>query len=73
MADMPKADAAALLARATAFAADPFAPHPWAAPMHGTPDRVRIRYGNWRAITLIMRARDSVIIERAGHRREVYR
>jgi mRNA-degrading endonuclease RelE of RelBE toxin-antitoxin system len=63
----------ALIAKAGAFAADPFAPHPWAAPLSGEPDRIRIRQGDWRGVVLILRPQETVILERVGHRREVYR
>jgi mRNA-degrading endonuclease RelE of RelBE toxin-antitoxin system len=41
--------------------------------LRGAPDRVRIRQGDQRAIMLTLRARDTVILERVAHRREVYR
>ena len=53
--------------------ADPFAPHSWAVPLSGERDRVRIRQGDWRGVVLILRPRDTVILERVGHRSEVYR
>jgi mRNA-degrading endonuclease RelE of RelBE toxin-antitoxin system len=73
MAGLSRPERDALIAKAEAFAADPFAPHPWAAPLRGAPDRVRIRQGDQRAIMLTLRARDTVILERVAHRREVYR
>jgi mRNA-degrading endonuclease RelE of RelBE toxin-antitoxin system len=70
---MPDRDRRRLLAKLAEFAADPFAPHPWASPMRGEPDQVRIRQGAWRGVLLIVRARDAVVLERVAHRREVYR
>jgi mRNA-degrading endonuclease RelE of RelBE toxin-antitoxin system len=66
-------DRDALIAKAEAFAADPFVPHSWAMPLSGEHDRIRIRQGDWRGVVLILRTRDTVILERVGHRREVYR
>lgn len=70
---LPRRDRDALLARVAAFAADPFAVHPWALPMQGAPNRARLRHGDWRAVVLIVRENDTVILERAGNRKEVYR
>ena len=70
---MSPCDRDALIAKAEAFAADPFAPHSWAARLSGEHDRIRIRQGDWRGVVLILRTRDTVILERVGHRREVYR
>ncbi|HEY8871986.1 MAG TPA: hypothetical protein VIM52_03075 [Stellaceae bacterium] len=70
---MSRRDRDALTAKAEVFAADPFAPHSWAVPLSGEHDRVRIRQGDWRGVVLILRTRDTVILERVGHRREVYR
>ena len=70
---MPEQDRDRLLQKAEVFAANPFATHPSATPLHGEPNRVRIRQGDWRGIALIVRDRDVVILERVGHRREVYR
>jgi len=60
------------LAKLETFAAEPFAPHPWATRLRGE-DRVRIRQGDWRGVLLIVRERDTVVLERVAHRREVYR
>jgi mRNA-degrading endonuclease RelE of RelBE toxin-antitoxin system len=73
LAAIPKRDAAALMGKLQRFADDPAARHASALPMQGAPDRVRIRQGDWRAVLLIVRAQDAVIVERLGHRREVYR
>ena len=70
---LPKRDRERLIAKAEEFAADPFAPHPWARPLEGQPDRVRIRQGDWRGVALIVRPRDTVLLESVGHRREAYR
>ena len=70
--NMPTRDRRRLLTKLEAFAADPFAPHPWVTRLQGE-DRVRIRQGDWRGVLLIVREHDTVILERVGHRREVYR
>jgi mRNA-degrading endonuclease RelE of RelBE toxin-antitoxin system len=70
---MPLRDATALLRKLGEFAADPFANHAWALPLVGRPNRIRIRQGDWRAVVLIVRAEDTVIVERIEHRSEVYR
>jgi mRNA-degrading endonuclease RelE of RelBE toxin-antitoxin system len=73
MASMPSSDREALLAKATAFAAEPFAPRRWVAPLKGRSDTVRLRQGVWRAICRIDRAGQTVIVDAVAHRREVYR
>jgi len=70
---MPPRDATALLRKLEEFAADPFASHAWALPLAGSANRVRIRQGEWRAVVLIVRAEDAVVVERVEHRREAYR
>lgn len=70
---MPRREAAALLQKFGAFADDPFASHSWARALIGSPNRVRIRQGDWRAVVLVVRAEDAVVVERVEHRREVYR
>jgi mRNA-degrading endonuclease RelE of RelBE toxin-antitoxin system len=73
LASLPKRDRERLIAKAEDFAADPVASHPWAKPLEGQPDRVRIRQGDWRGVGLIVRPRDTVLLEGVGHRREAYR
>ena len=70
---MQQRDAAALLRKLGDFAADPFASHSRVAPLVGRPNRARIRQGDWRAVVLVVRAEDTVVVERVEHRREVYR
>jgi len=70
---LPRRDSAALLRKLRLFAAEPFKQHPWVSPLTDAADMVRVRQGDWRAIILISRARDVIIVERVGHRREVYR
>jgi len=70
---MPPCDATALLQKLGVFAASPFTNHAWALPLVGQPSRTRIRPGDWRAVVLIVRTEDTVIVERVEHRREVYR
>jgi mRNA interferase RelE/StbE len=73
LAAMPSRERSALLDRAEAFAAAPFAQHAAAAPLRGRPDVVRLRQGDWRAICRIDRAEDTVVMENVAHRREIYR
>jgi len=69
---MSRRDRQRMLTKLEAFAAEPFAPHPWATRLQGE-DRVRIRQGDWRGVLLIVREQDAVVLERVAHRREVYR
>ena len=73
MAILSQRDRDSLVAKAEAFASDPVAPHPWASPLRGMADRIRIRQGNFRGIMLILRSQETVVLERVAHRREVYR
>jgi mRNA-degrading endonuclease RelE of RelBE toxin-antitoxin system len=70
---MSARDATALLRKLGEFATDPFASHAWALPLVGKPNRARFRQGDWRAVVLIVRTEDAVIVERVEHRREAYR
>ncbi len=63
----------ALLVKAESFASEPVGRHPWATPSRGFADRIRIRQGDLRAVLLILRDCDTVVLERVAHRREVYR
>jgi mRNA-degrading endonuclease RelE of RelBE toxin-antitoxin system len=69
---MSRRDRQRMLAKLEAFAAEPFAAHPWATRLQGE-DRVRIRQGDWRGFLLIVREQDAVVLERVAHRSEVYR
>ena len=73
MALLNRRDRDALIGKAEAFAADPFAAHPCASRLRGVTDRVRIRQGDWRAVLLVLRTQDTIVMERVRHRREVYR
>ena len=70
---MPPRDATALMRKLGVFATNPFANHAWALPLVSRPNRARIRQGDWRAVVLIARAEDAVIVEHVDHRRDVYR
>lgn len=70
---MPRRDATALQRKLQQFAAAPFAPHPWAKPLQGRPDVVRVRQGDWRAVCRIDEDTGEVVVDAIGHRREVYR
>lgn len=68
---MPKSDADGLRAKLRAFAAAPYAAHPWAKAF--TQGRGRIRHGDWRAIYKIDGGTLVVIVVKIGNRKEVYR
>ena len=65
---MPLRDATALLRKLGEFAGDPFASHSWALPLAGRPNRARIRQDDWRAVVVVVRSEDVVIVERVEHR-----
>jgi mRNA interferase RelE/StbE len=71
--EMPRIDRERLIQKAKDFAADPFGPHPWARPLSGHADRVRLRQGDWRGVVLIVRASETVVLVQVGNRKEVYR
>jgi mRNA interferase RelE/StbE len=68
---MPQGDAAALRDKLKTFAADPYAPHPWAKAFGGR--NGRIRHGDWRAVYEIQGETVTVIILKIGNRKEIYR
>jgi mRNA-degrading endonuclease RelE of RelBE toxin-antitoxin system len=63
----------ALIGKAEAFANDPFAHHPWAQPLKGQHNTVRIRQGDWRIVCRIDREAQTVIVDAVAHRKEIYR
>jgi mRNA-degrading endonuclease RelE of RelBE toxin-antitoxin system len=73
LARIPRREREALLDKAEAFAAAPFAVHPAATPMPGQPDVIRLRQGDWRGICRVDRSADTIVLETVAHRREVYR
>jgi mRNA-degrading endonuclease RelE of RelBE toxin-antitoxin system len=70
---MPRREREALLDKAEAFAAAPFAVHPAASPLRGQPDIIRLRQGDWRGICRVDRTADTIVLETVAHRREAYR
>jgi DNA-binding XRE family transcriptional regulator len=68
---MPTRDATALLRKLGEFAEDPFAGHAGALPLAGQPNRARIRQGDWRAVVLIVRAENAVIVARRAQERSI--
>lgn len=70
---LPSRDRAPLLEKLRSFAGDPFGKHPWALPMRGRRDAVRVRQGDWRAVCHIDRQRDEIVVEFVANRREAYR
>jgi mRNA-degrading endonuclease RelE of RelBE toxin-antitoxin system len=73
LAGLPSRDRAALLQKLRDFAAAPFADHPWALPMRGHRNAVRVRHGDWRAVCRIDRDRDLLAIEFVANRKDAYR
>ena len=73
LAGMPRREREALLDKAGAFAAAPFAVHPAAAPLRGCPHVIRLRQGDWRGICRIDHTADTIVLETVAHRREAYR
>jgi mRNA interferase RelE/StbE len=68
---MPKREAGQMLDRMKAIAADPAEFHPGVIAMQGEPaGRFRVRQGDWRAVFRVDGA--DVVVDRIGHRREVY-
>ncbi|HWB50803.1 MAG TPA: type II toxin-antitoxin system RelE/ParE family toxin [Stellaceae bacterium] len=72
-AGIPSRDRAALLQKLRVFADDPYGDHPWALPMRGRANAIRIRQGDWRAVCRIDRERDDITVEFVANRREAYR
>ena len=69
---MPRKDAERIRERLEAIAAAPAERHQAVEAMQGKPaGRFRLRQGDWRAVFRIDGA--DVLVERIGHRREVYR
>jgi mRNA-degrading endonuclease RelE of RelBE toxin-antitoxin system len=73
LAELPSRDRAALLEKLRSFAGDPFGSHPWALPMRGRRDAVRVRQGDWRAVCRIDRSQEQIVVEFVANRREAYR
>jgi mRNA-degrading endonuclease RelE of RelBE toxin-antitoxin system len=71
LAVMPRADAERLLNRLERIAEAPGGHHPNVVALAGTVGSYRVRQGNWRAVFSIEDG--DVILDRVGHRREVYR
>jgi len=70
LATLPSRDRGALLEKLRSFAGDPFGNHPWALPMRGRRDLVRVRQGDWRAVCRIGRERHEIVAEFVANRRE---
>jgi mRNA interferase RelE/StbE len=73
LAAIPAREQEALLDELETFAAAPFAANSAARPLRGRPDVMRLRHGDWRALCRIDRATSTIVLERVGHRREIYR
>ncbi len=73
LAGLSAKDRKAMLEKIAHFAADPFAPFLAASPLKGSPQTVRIRHRQWRAVCRIDRVGETVVVEACGDRREIYR
>ena len=73
LAGIPRREREALLEKAEAFAAAPFAAHPAASPLRGQSNVIRLRQGDWRGICRVDRTADTIVLETVAHRREAYR
>ncbi len=73
LAGLPSRDRSALLQKLRDFANEPFGGHPWALPMRGRHDAVRVRQGDWRAVCRIDRDSELITVEFVANRREAYR
>lgn len=62
-----------ILRRMEAIAADPFAAHPNVQRLKGAGHAWRLRKGDWRALYVVNRRAETVILERVMNRREAYR
>ena len=71
LAAIPKADRKRLLAALESVAAEPAKRLPFMTEMVGQRDVWRLRKGDWRAVFRIFQG--DVILDRVGHRREIYR
>ncbi|HVA12408.1 MAG TPA: type II toxin-antitoxin system RelE/ParE family toxin [Stellaceae bacterium] len=71
LAAMPRADRKRLLDALDGVAAAPTARFAFTTQMIGQPGVWRLRKGDWRAVFRIYQG--DVIVDRVGHRREVYR
>jgi mRNA interferase RelE/StbE len=71
LAGIPKADRQRLLDALEMVAAKPTKRFPFTTQLVGQPGVWRLRKGEWRAVFRIHRS--DVILDRVGHRREVYR
>jgi len=71
MASMPKRDRDRLVEALRMVAAEPDRRFPFVAQMVGEAGVWRLRKGDWRAVYRVVGA--DVVVERVGHRKEVYR
>jgi mRNA interferase RelE/StbE len=71
LAAMPKRDRERLLEALQLVAAEPTKRYPFVTQLIGEPGVWRLRKGDWRAVYRIWGA--DVILDRVGHRKEVYR
>jgi mRNA-degrading endonuclease RelE of RelBE toxin-antitoxin system len=62
-----------ILKRMAAIAADPFAMHANVERLQGRKDSFRMRKGDFRALYVVERERDTVVLERVMNRSEAYR
>jgi len=71
LAAMPKADRKRLLDALEMVAAEPTRRFAFVTQMVGQAEVFRLRKGDWRAVFRIRQS--DVVVDRVGHRREIYR
>lgn len=71
LAVVPRADRKRLLDALAAVAGEPMKRFPFATQLVGQAGAWRVRKGDWRAVYRILEG--DVVLDRVGHRREVYR
>ncbi len=71
LAGMPRAEAERLLGRLERIANAPHVRHAGVVAIRGEAGLFRVRQGNWRAVFALEDG--DVIVDRVGHRKEVYR
>ena len=69
---IPVNDAAGLRGALDVIAADPFGQHANAKKLTDHPG-FRVRHGHWRAVYRVDRETEEIVVEKIGHRKEVYR
>jgi mRNA interferase RelE/StbE len=71
-AKMPQSAASGLISRLETVATKPFGSYPWAKRLQGMA-AYRVRAGDYRAIYRIDTETQTIVVTKAGHRKDVYR